>query len=848
MRAIRRFIVQPVFPEPLRELPKLAKNLRWVWHQETKDLFRAIDPDLWSDCRGNPLKLLSQVSSERLSLLSNDRRFLRNLERVSADLEDYMTADSWYQGFAANHPQAPKSIAYFSAEFGIDKVLPQYSGGLGILAGDHLKSASDTGTPIIGVGLLYQHGYFVQSLNAQGWQQERYPVLDPNELPVTLLEHDGKPAAFTIRIGGRDVKTQIWTAQVGRVPLLLMDTNVEGNASQDRLITDKLYGGGSDHRLEQEVLLGIGGVRALRIYCELTATPDPQVYHANEGHAGFLGLERIREYMSENGDDFDTALEKTRAGTVFTTHTPVPAGIDRFTVDQVRNQFADFAPLEVNQIIALGIEDYAGGDPSRFNMAAMGLRLSQRANGVSELHGQVSREMFAALWPGFDTSEVPITSVTNGVHQATWIHPELLELLESPAGNSSSVVDGYDWNALEHVEDNTLWTLKRQMRGEMIAMARQRLTASCKARKQNADWVATALNPHTLTIGFARRAASYKRLTLMLNQPERLKKLLTDPQRPVQIVIAGKAHPADDGGKGLIQQMVHFSEQEDVKGCIVFLPDYDISLSRPLFPGCDVWLNNPLRPLEACGTSGMKAALNMAMNLSVRDGWWDEWFDDAWGWQIPSAEGIADPLERDQIEADAIYDIIEREIVPAFYERDANGIPQRWVTMMRSAISGLGPKVLATRMVRDYVTKLYTPAAIASAKLEGNSNAAQLASWKLRVRNLWPNVHVERVEANVAQSVEVGCASEFTGFVNLGGLSPEDVEVELVAGQVNDDDELEDVHIVKMSLAESPSNSSHVFKAQITSHSAGVFGFTVRVVPWHPLLASRAEMGLSSLA
>ncbi len=851
VRAIRRFIVQPVLPEPLRPLAELARNLRWSWHEETKEVFRAIDPDLWESTGADPVQLLSQVSGHRLDALAGDRRFVRNLERVHADLQDYLIGDRWYQRFAAEHPEAPAAIGYFSAEFGISEVLPQYSGGLGILAGDHLKAASDIGAPLIGVGLLYHHGYFIQSLNPQGWQQERYPLLDPNELPIsTLVDDDGKPVMIEVDIRGVPVKAQLWVCRVGRVPLVLMDTNLEVNPESERLITDKLYGGGSDHRLAQEVLLGIGGMRALREFCRVTGHPTPEVYHANEGHAVLLGLERIREFMTA-GDDFDTALERGRAGMVFTTHTPVPAGIDRFGMDAVRHQFTGFDPVPMDRILPLGAEDFAGGDPNVFNMAVLGLRLAQRANGVSKLHGEVSRQMFQPLWPGFDVSEVPIGSVTNGVHARTWLHPEWKEILDSPTDAVDGNEDGWDFRALARIDDSSIWTRKRQMRGQMIAMARERLGRSAAARGHSADWAATALNPHTLTIGFARRGASYKRLTLMLNQPERLKALLNHPSTPIQIVIAGKAHPADDIGKSLIQQMVQFADQDEVRGKVVFLPDYDISLARPLYPGCDVWLNNPLRPLEACGTSGMKAALNGAFNLSVQDGWWDEWYDPAYGWAIPSAETIGSREERDAAEAEALYEIIEREIIPKFYTRDANGIPVDWVRMMRSTISGLGPKVIATRMVRDYVTELYAPAAASAAQVSMDGMAEQLARWKQKVRQAWPGVAVTGIETHLPETVEVGQTHLFDATVRLNGLEPDDVAVELVAGEVGADDELRNVQISRFARCpDCPADGTGAvpFRLQVSSSTPGRVGFTVRVVPDHPLLASRSEMGLSAVA
>src|SRR5919112_1465969 len=526
VRAIRRFTVRPVLPEVLKPLGDLARNLRWAWHTDTEDLFRSVDPELWVATGGDPIRLLADVPVERLQQLSGDKRFLKNLRVVQADLAEYMTGDLWYQSYVAETPTAPKGIGYFSPEFGITEVLPQYSGGLGILAGDHLKTASDLGVPIIGVGLLYRQGYFRQSLNAAGWQQERYPLLDPNALPLTLL-HDGDgPVRVEVPLGGRTLHAQVWLAQVGRVPLLLMDSDVESNAGAERETTDRLYGGGTDHRLAQEVLLGIGGVRAIRAYCGITGTPAPQVFHLNEGHAGFLGLERIREYLDQ-GMDFDTALERSRAGTVFTTHTPVPAGIDRFPRELIVNQFADFDDVPLDRILALGAEDYEGGDPSKFNMAVMGFRLGQRANGVSALHGSVSREMFQGLWANFDTSEVPISSVTNGVHHPTWVHRDLLDLLEAPTGSTAeSVIDGYDWNARAEVDSHTIWAVKRNLRSELITMARERLAESSITRGLPTDWVADVLDPEVVTIGFARRVPSYKRLTLMLRDPERLKALL----------------------------------------------------------------------------------------------------------------------------------------------------------------------------------------------------------------------------------------------------------------------------------------------------------------------------------
>jgi starch phosphorylase len=847
VRAIRRFNVRPVLPEVLKPLGDLARNLRWSWHDDSEDLFRSVDPELWAASGGDPIRLLADVPVERLQQLSGDKKFLKNLRVVQADLAEYMTGDLWYQSYAAENPTAPRGIGYFSPEFGITEVLPQYSGGLGILAGDHLKTASDLGVPIIGVGLLYRQGYFRQSLNAAGWQQERYPLLDPNALPLTLLHDEDGPVRIEVPLGGRTLHAQVWLAQVGRVPLLLMDSDVESNAGAERETTDRLYGGGTDHRLAQEVLLGIGGVRAIRAYCRITGAPAPEVFHTNEGHAGFLGLERIREYMKD-GVDFDTALERCRAGTVFTTHTPVPAGIDRFPHPLMVDQFASFDDVPLDRVLALGAEDYPGGDPAMFNMAVMGFRLGQRANGVSLLHGAVSRGMFQGLWNAFDTTEVPITSITNGVHHPTWVHRDLLELLESSSSTSATVVDGYDWNALASVDSHTIWALKRKMRAELVAMTRTRLTESSQNRGLGTEWVDEVLDADVVTFGFARRVPSYKRLTLMLRDPDRLKALLTDPERPIQIVIAGKSHPADEGGKALIQQMVQFADDPDVRHRIVFLPDYDISMAKPLYPGCDVWMNNPLRPYEACGTSGMKASLNGAANLSIRDGWWDEWYEPAFGWEIPSAEGVDDPDHRDDLEAAALYDIIENEIVPRFYDTAADGLPERWIQMIRDTVAGLGPKVLASRMVRDYVTRLYAPAAASTHALEAAEGGAEgLAAWKRRVRSAWKGVKVDHVESLDGDQLEVGAKLHVSALVRLGELSPNDIEVQLVTGRLDADDQLREPRVNPFPTGSDVGEGLRRYEGWVEARRAGAIGYTVRVVPHHPQLANQAEMGLATL-
>ncbi|MEZ3180320.1 glycosyltransferase family 1 protein [Streptomyces pimonensis] len=855
MKAIRRFTVRPVLPEPLRPLSDLARNLRWSWHTGTRDLFRSVDPERWAAAGCDPVRLLGGVTTERLAELAGDRDFLDRLDTVAGDLDAYMTGDRWYQ---AQTDRLPAAVAYFSPEFGITAALPQYSGGLGILAGDHLKAASDLGVPLIGVGLLYRHGYFRQSLSRDGWQQEHYPVLDPHELPLDQLEQpDGTPAQVTLALpGDRSLRARIWLAQVGRVPLLLLDSDVEGNGPGERGVTDRLYGGGSEHRLLQEMLLGIGGVRAVRAYCGLTGHAAPEVFHTNEGHAGFLGLERIAELHAE-GLDFDAALEAVRAGTVFTTHTPVPAGIDRFDRELVARHFGPHAELpgvEVDRILRLGTESYPGGEPNLFNMAVMGLRLAQRANGVSLLHGHVSREMFAGLWPGFDPEEVPITSVTNGVHAPTWVAPEVFRLGARQIGarrteEALSVGDSDRWDSVADIADQDIWELRRSLRELLVLEVRERLRASWRQRGAGTaelGWIDGVLDPDVLTVGFARRVPSYKRLTLMLRDRDRLTDLLLHPERPVQIVVAGKAHPADDGGKRLIQELVRFADDPRVRHRIVFLPDYGMAMAQKLYPGCDIWLNNPLRPLEACGTSGMKAALNGCLNLSVLDGWWDEWFQPDFGWAVPTADGAGtDPDRRDAIEAAALYDLLEQRITPCFYDRGRDGLPDRWIEMVRRTLGLLGPKVLAGRMVREYVERLYAPAAHAHRAMDPDS-ARSLAGWKARVRAAWHGVTVDHVETSVTEATaELGTTLGLRVRVGLGGLKPEDVEVQAVSGRVDGEDRIADATTVPLKPVGSPDPEGRwVYEGPLVLDRTGPFGYTVRILPGHRLLASRAELGL----
>jgi glycogen phosphorylase len=868
VKALRRFTVRAHLPERLAALDQLSTNLRWSWDKPTQDLFATVDPTLWSHCGNDPVALLGAVNPARLDELALDETFLSRLDELAADLTDYLNRPLWYQQRRDEGAPTPTGIAYFSMEFGVAEVLPNYSGGLGILAGDHLKSASDLGVPLVAVGLYYRSGYFRQSLTADGWQNETYPSLDPQGLPLRLLaDASGDPVLIALTLpDSAQLYARVWVAQVGRVPLLLLDSDVPENEHELRSVTDRLYGGDQEHRMRQEILAGIGGVRAIRAFTAIQGLAAPEVFHMNEGHAGFLGVERIRELIADSGLDFDSALTVVRSSTVFTTHTPVPAGIDRFPLDMVQRYLggkpgADgectlLPGVPTERILALGAED----DPTKFNMAHMGLRLAQRANGVSLLHGRVSRAMFNELWPGFDPDEVPIGSITNGVHARTWAAPQWLQLGRELAG-SDSFSDPGVWLRLQQVDPGHLWWIRSQLRTLLVQDVRRRLRNSWQERgasEAELGWIATAFDPDVLTIGFARRVPTYKRLTLMLRDPDRLEKLLLNKERPIQLIVAGKSHPADDGGKALIQQVVRFADRPQVRHRIAFLPDYDMSMARLLYWGCDVWLNNPLRPLEACGTSGMKSALNGGLNLSIRDGWWDEWYDGENGWEIPSADGVADETRRDDLESGALYNLLEQAVAPKFYERDEHGVPPRWLEMVRHTLQTLGPKVLASRMVRDYVERYYTPAAQSLRKTiaapegaagGGFAAARELAAYRRRVEEAWPKIAVTDVDSTgLPDTPQLGSKLTLTATVQLAGLRPDEVTVQAVLGRVDSADALLQPVCVDMSHTGSVDGGAEIFTTTTPLPLAGALGYTVRVLPHHPMLAASNELGLVALA
>ncbi len=847
-RSIRTFTVLPHLPARLQALQKLAYNLWWCWNHEAVSLFRRIDDEKFDELENSPVKLLGAIDQERLDQLLRDDGFLVHMDRVEESLNNYMGSPTWFHETYGEAGQNCR-IAYFSAEFGIHESIPIYSGGLGLLAGDHLKAASDLGIPLVGVGLMYREGYFRQYLNVDGWQQERYPENDFFNLPlIPETRPDGAPLLISVPFPGKEVHARIWRIQVGRVPLYLLDTNIPQNSPDDRPITGRLYGGDHDMRIRQEMILGIGGIRALTALGR-----EPTVCHMNEGHSAFCGLERIRVLMEEGNLDFATAREAVAAGTCFTTHTPVPAGNDVFAPQLIEHYFSAYLPslkIDRQELLGLGRQnprDY--GEP--FCMTVLAIRLSNSSNGVSKLHGSVSRKMWKAIWPELPEAEIPITSITNGVHTRSWLAAEMSQLYDRYLGVQweERPTDHSVWKRVENIPNAELWRTHERRRERLVAFARARLKAQLTRRGAPPSEVARAeevLDPEALTIGFARRFATYKRGTLLFRNLDRLTAIINNKDRPLQIIFAGKAHPRDHGGKELIAEIIHIARRPELRRRIVFLEDYDINVARYMVQGVDVWLNNPRRPLEASGTSGMKVCCNGGVNLSILDGWWCEAYAGDNGWAIGAGEEYTDFSYQDDIESRAIYDLLEQEIVPLFYNRSSDGLPRGWLKVMKRAMMTVCPVFNTSRMVQEYMEKCYGPSAERFEALtkENMRRAATLAQWRRALARAWQAIRVEAVEANGADPMHVGGKLTVKAKVNLGPLSPEDVQVQLFHGVLDNQGEIPHPSAAPMSHNGAHDGSTWVFTGTIPCRSSGQHGFAVRVLPRHGDLGNPFEPGL----
>jgi len=847
MKGIYKFSVKLALPEPLQPLLDIAYNLWWSWNPGAVELFSRAGGELWEETRHNPVQMLGFMSLDRFEELMNDPKFMAALGRVYNSLNTYLEQPTW---FSKTHSAAAgATIAYFSAEFGLHECLPLYSGGLGILSGDHLKSASDLGLPMVGVGLFYRHGYFGQYLTADGWQMESYPANDFFNLPAQTVEDgDGRAVMVKVQMHGRDVWARVWKIQVGRVPLYLLDTDVDLNTDRDRGITSHLYGGGLETRMEQEILLGIGGMRAL---AALNRTPS--VCHINEGHSAFLALERIRRMVVQDNLSFEVAREAVTQTNLFTTHTPVPAGIDKFPPDMIKAYFRTYAgelDLTVEDLLQLGQEN--PHHPSDlFNMAVLALRLSAYTNGVSRLHGEVSRRMWSGLWPDIPENEVPIQYVTNGVHIPSWCSTEMAELYRNYLGSDwrTDPADRKGWEKAAEIPEKELWGIHTRNKRVLIEFARERLKEQLDrsgAHPQEFTQADEVLDPDVLTIGFARRFATYKRATLLFRDIERLRRLVADPERPVQFVFAGKAHPRDNQGKEFIRQIIQVSRQPEFRRRMVFIQNYDILAARHLVQGVDVWLNTPRRPLEASGTSGMKSTANGVLNFSVLDGWWCEGYNGHNGWVIGEGEDYEDYDYQDSVESHALYNLLEKTIIPLYYDRNDHGFPSAWTKMMKESIGSICPFFNTNRMVEQYADDFYLPCYEQGEEQarDGYTAVRALCEWKRRVAEAWPAVRLLAVEAEADGGIRIGDALPVRVKVFLGTLSPTDLEIEAYHGRLDEKGSITGARVVALSYRRSLDDGLALFEGLIPCENTGERGFMVRAIPRHDDMPHPFSSGL----
>jgi starch phosphorylase len=828
------FEVVSELPPSLRALNEIAYNFRWTWHHETRELFKEVDRQIWESVGHNPVQLIAQVSKERLSKLSRDPVFLARLNTCAEDLRDYLASETWFdRAFPGKRESA--NVAYFCAEFGVTESLPIYSGGLGVLAGDHLKAASDLGIPLVAVGLLYSRGYFRQFLSPDGWQQEHYPQYDFYQMPLQLVRGDNlQPIRIDVQFPDRTVTCQVWKATLGRIPLFLLDSNVLENEPHDQGITDTLYGGDEEMRIRQEMILGLGGMRALE-----KLGIKPAVCHMNEGHAAFLSIERIRQTMQEHGVDFRVARQATVSGNVFTTHTPVPAGFDIFDpalLERYTSKIAESVGISFDELVRMGRVDRENHGEA-FNMALLAMSNSNYVNGVSKLHAEVSREMFQGRWPDYPEDEVPINAITNGIHTMTWTCKRMRMLFDEYLGTAwrREPDDPKVWEGIWSIPDRELWEARENQRGEFVRFVRRYLRKKAEERgmgQASFGQVESILDPRILTIGFARRFATYKRASLLLTDRQRFKNLLLHPERPIQIVIAGKSHPRDDGGKRLIQELTHFANEEGVRHRMVFLENYDMQVARAMVQGVDLWLNNPRRPNEASGTSGMKVVPNGVLNCSILDGWWDEAYRPGVGWAIGDRYNVGDHEQQDWLDSRTLYHLIETEIAPNFYHRTDGTVPTAWVEMIKRSISVLAPEFSTSRMVKDYTNNCYIPAAEAFHRLsdQGLTHAKEALRWRDQLTQAWPKVRICEVKDTTAAENPLGAEVRLEVKVDLDGINPQDVRVQALVGKVESNRDLRE--LVVTDLQESGREGDrYTFKGCFECDTAGHRGYTVRVIP-----------------
>ena len=853
MYVFNKIVVKPQLPKSINRLDEIANNLWWSWNSEYLRLLKKLDRDLWENVEKNPVKFLKRITQEKLEKAANDSSFVREYEKVLKNYEDYMDSrDTW---FNKNYPDNKNDlIAYFSAEYGLDETIPIYSGGLGILSGDHLKSASDLGIPLVGVGLLYKQGYFNQKIESYGIQKSEYNGLELEDMPIyPVKDNENNDLLINVKFDKKDVYLKVWKINVGRIELYLLDSDIEQNSPEDREVTLKLYGGDQDMRIRQEIVLGMAGTKLLK---ELGLSPT--IYHMNEGHSAFLILELMKDIIEEKQVSFEIARDIVSSKTIFTTHTPVPAGNDIFPIELMEKYFKGLWPrltIERDEFLKLGMKPTETLEPG-FNMGIFALKIAGKKNGVSKLHGEVSRELFGDVWPNIAANESPITYVTNGIHTCSWLAQNLKELynkyLTSPTTPywQDKIYLDETWKKIKNIPNDELWSAHIQRKEKLIELIKENTTN--RLRRAGVSYeeireITNSLSPNDLIIGFARRFATYKRATLIFNDLERITEILNDKERPVKLIFAGKAHPADKEGQDLIKYIHEISMKPQFRGKVFLLENYNIAMSRYLVSGVDVWLNNPRRPMEASGTSGQKASVNGVINFSVLDGWWAEGYDQTNGWIIGTDAEYTSYTEQDIADSSSIYKTLETKIIPTFFNKaDGNRYSEEWMEIMKQSIITTGGKYSTARMLVDYTEKLYIPLINLYNNYYSNlENAATFSHWKHQIKANWENITIEQLEnpenikIDAGEPIEVGCK------VTLPNIEKEDIKVEVYCGKISDDGRVEDIKIIPMKLVEEEKEyRRYTYKAKISLASGGNYGYTFRAMPTNEMLLDSENLDL----
>ena len=848
MYVFNRITVNPQLPKEISKLSEIANNLWWSWNTEYLKLLKQIDRDLWENVGKNPVKFLKLVSQERLEKASQNQEFLKQYNIVANNFENYMNSKNTW--FSKNYPKNENDlIAYFSAEYGLDETIPIYSGGLGILSGDHLKSASDLGLPFVAVGMLYKEGYFIQKLSKYGEQENNYVKADLNNLPIEAVkDSEGKDLKITVDYPERKLYLKVWKINVGRIKLYLMDSDIDENSEEDKKVTLQLYGGDQDMRIKQEIVLGMGGVKLLK-----TLGLNPTVYHMNEGHSSFLTLELIKDLMEEKKISFEMAKDITTSKTVFTTHTPVPAGNDIFPLDLVEKYFKDFWPkigLSREEFLKLGMKPTEKLD-NGFNMGILALKNAGKKNGVSKLHGAVSRELFGEVWPNIAANESPIGYVTNGIHTCSWLAQNLKELYNEyliPYWQDNMQKDDV-WKQIKDIPNERLWNEHQARKMKMLKIVKENTTERLKRvgiPYEEIKEITSKINPNALTIGFARRFATYKRATLIFKDLERITQILNDSERPIQLIFAGKAHPLDKVGQDLIKYINELAMKPQFKGKIFVLENYNIGMSRYLISGCDVWLNNPRRPMEASGTSGQKASVNGVINFSVLDGWWAEGYDQTNGWTIGTNAEFTSYEEQDLADSESLYNTLENKIIPLYYENREENIPNNWVEKMKNSIITTGGKYSTQRMVIDYTNKMYIPLCnLYNTYYSNLESVAEYSQWKSELNNSWNDIEIKQLNNLSDISMDAGNKINVECEVKLPNIKVENIEAQVYYGKIAENGMVDNIEIIPMKLkAKNVAEKVYTFEAKIELTTGGDYGYTFRVMPKHEMLLESSDLNL----